>query len=209
MSTLVVDLDSRIRRSPRFKTHTLKEYWTGSKLRWWKPTDPAYVDQGRTIKKWLETKHFESALEIGPGFGRITKLFAKISSRVVLLEINRKASKLLRERFGDATVINADFLDFGFPNNTFDLAVAVDILVHIPDIEMFVNKVAACLKTNGQFITSITPLRWYEKNKVRRTIIHRGIDEGEFEHCVSRFFDMEAIHTSKNGQLITYLLRKK
>jgi len=207
--TLFVDLEERIMNSPRFNAFSLRAYWAKSSLRWWKPEGKEYREQERCVRAWLSQEHYKSVLEIGPGFGRITKIIKPRASRLVLSEINKKAIAHLGKKFKGAEIEDGTFSELDFPDKTFDLIAAIEILPHIPNIITFVEKVSWLLKPGGTFIASITPLAWYEKNRIRNPIIHRGIAEREFEElCRDCGFDEYSSCKSVNGHLTTYLFKK-
>ena len=51
---------------------------------------------------------------------------------------------------------------------------AVELLVHIPNIEDLIKKIHSSLMNNGTFITSITPDTWYTENWPRTPTIHKS-----------------------------------
>ena len=213
MGTLLVDLDARIRRSPLFKATTVAGYFRKSSLDWWKPEGKNYREQLSAVRQWLKFTHPASVIEFGPGFGRVTDLLSRHKpEKLVLVEVNRRACSVLRRKFPKAELIPATFKDF-FGSRTegdrYDLAVAIGVLVHVPNIVDLMGNIHSVLRHNGLFISSITPLSWYVAQGKSRTVIHRGIDRDEFEKMVRRFFRIEDYNVNKNGQHITYLLRKK
>ena len=179
--TLVVDLDKRISDSPRFQDNSVREYFKNSKLDWWKPTEPAYINQELLIVDWLKGKYFQNGLELGPGFGRITNLIAPYVENLTLVEINKRAVKKLSVQFPTARILNKAAEDFDQWNGGYGLIVAVEILVHIPDLSSLISSVSGSLDRGGTFITSITPDNFY---KGKHTIIHRGINKEEFEKAL-------------------------
>jgi len=210
MNTLVTDLDRRIRRSHRFHASSIGEYFRTSKLRWWNPSTQSYNEQETAIRSWLNALNPTSVLELGPGFGRITELLNMFTDAdLTLVEINEKACRLLRKRFGTRNILQIQFSDLEWQVGAHDLVVAVEVLVHIPNLRSFLGNVHAALADNGVLITSITPLEWYEQKGIKRNIIHRGIAEDEFLDYMSRGFDLVHSHRGEDGQHITYMFRKK
>lgn len=212
MATLSVDLDARVQKAPRFKATTVAEYFRKSSLGWWKPEGANYQEQFFAIKHWLKLIHPVSIIEFGPGFGRITDLLSKREpDKLILVEVNQRACSILRARFPAAKLVSAAFneLAWQLEKDKHYLAVAIEVLVHVPDIRSLIKNIYTSLKPGGLFLTSITPLDWYKAHWNRPTTIHRGIDQQEFERFVSKLFRIEKRHTTKHGQQITYLLRKK
>ena len=210
MKTLIVNLDQRIRTSPRYNSKSVAEYFANSKLEWWKPNNEYYNQQTRVIENWLKKLNPVSVLELGAGFGRISELLDKLPDiDLTLVDINKKALDVLQKRFSHREIVDKEVNNFLFAKNKYDLVVAVELLVHIPNIKDLVEKIHASLTNNGTLITSITPDTWYTANWPRTPTIHRGINEREFSDFVSLYFDIVKVNRSSNNQLITYLLRKK
>lgn len=65
----------------------------------------------------LEFNERQPSLEIGPGFGALTKNLINISNKVLAIEIDCYLAGLLKEKFKNAnnlTVLNQDILEFDF-----------------------------------------------------------------------------------------------
>jgi 16S rRNA (adenine1518-N6/adenine1519-N6)-dimethyltransferase len=57
----------------------------------------------------------DSIIEIGPGLGILTeKIAARARRSLTLVELDTRLAERLRERFADARVVNADFLEIDF-----------------------------------------------------------------------------------------------
>lgn len=85
----------------------------------------------------------ESILEIGAGWGRITKLLRhnKIASQYTAMDISYHRLKQITDKTIGRIV--SDFMDYASPSfDTYDLILAVEVLMHIPPniIEDFVEK---------------------------------------------------------------------
>lgn len=199
--TLVADLDQRIESSPRFNANSVREYFQNSKLDWWKPTEASYVQQEHLIAAWLKGKHFRDGLEIGPGFGRITRLIAPKVENLTLVEINKRAVKKLTTQFPTSRILNNAAEDFGEWQGKYGLIAAVEILVHIPNLPPLLDAVTGSLDRGGTFITSITPDDLY---KGKHTIIHRGINPEEFEDALG-LRGLSVIEKIRKDNTLTYL----
>ena len=203
-NTLNVDLDRRVSGSPRYKAHSVSEYFQESSLDWWKPTQDAYLDQSDQIRKWVHGNSFRNALEIGPGFGRITQIILPQTEKLTLIEVNEKAARQLGHKFSSARILRMPVENYEW-NEKFDLIVAVEVMVHIPKIPELLDRVSAGLDNGGRFITSITPDLFY---KGKRTIIHRGINIGEFEIAMNTR-GLEIVEKRQKDQLLSYELVKR
>ena len=212
MSTLVVDLDGRIAKSPRFKKGSIAEYFRKSDLRWWRAISQkgSYREQNKIITTWLSKCCAKKVLELGPGFGRITSLIrTSHPDELTLIEVNELALQFLNKKFPNAHLISADVSRHDLGAESYDLIVVVEVFVHIPDIETLLRKIHSALKDCGSAIVSITPLSWYKENTKGQATIHRGIERSEFEEFVEPLFAIQAIHQSTTGQHLSYLLQKR
>ena len=210
MKTLVADLNARISASTRYHANTVAEYFSTASLDWWNPTQACYNKQKQAISNWIKELNPHKVLELGAGFGRISELLDKLpKATITFVDINKKAISTLRGKFPHRTVIESDIKSFKLEKEKYDLIAAVEILVHIPDIKNLIKRIHGALQDEGTFITSITPVSWYEKNWPRKPTIHRGIDENEFEDYISKYFEIKERVESDNGQLVTYILSKK
>lgn len=203
--TLEVDLDQRVLNSPRFKAKSVQEYFQNSRLDWWKPKELPYLLQEEIIENWLKNKKFQRGLEIGPGFGRITKHLYPRVENLKLVEVNKKAIKSLEKQFSQAKIIRSAVENYSSWRNNYELIVAVEVLVHIPNVRRLVREVSESLEEGGIFIASITPDNKYGN---KRTIIHRGINQKEFEGVLAEY---KFVPKEKKvvGHLLTYCLIKK
>jgi len=203
--TLNVDLNSRVKNSPRYNADSVGEYFKSSQLDWWKPTNQEYIDQENIIDSWLKGKTFSRGLEIGPGFGRITNLIAPNTKQLVLVEINQRANRHLHHNYPLATIVDTNVDNFDLWKGKYDLIAAIEILVHIPNILALLDVVAESLEDNGMFITSITPKELYGNTY---TVIHRGIDPEEFEQSLVER-ELHVIIKTPIGHHITYCITKQ
>jgi len=215
VSTLIANLDERVRKSALFRAHSVAEYFRNSSLRWWRPElscfQNSYWEQENIIGRWLNKIRPLQPLELGPGFGRITHLLENYAcGRLTLVEINKAACKKLAKEFPGERIINDDLTACRWDiYGPFDLIVAVEVLVHVQNIPALLSRICNALYPQKSAILSITPTEWYERYEIRRTIIHRGIDKREFEELALKFFQRKALHQTSNGQLLTYWFIKK
>jgi|GEM_PF-6844993 len=217
-STLIVDLDARIAAAtrPDFRgSRTVAEHWRKNDFNWWRAAlmeNPSYDEQEQAIKGWLSHWEFNRILELGPGTGRITRILQPIcTNRLTLVEINKKFLQQLSQGFPEAQILNGDVTKLTWHHEgPYNLIVAVEILVHIPDVIQLMVKIHQALtRPAAQAIVSITPLTWYEANYKGTPTVHRGIDRGEFEQLLSALFRTRAVHESTSGQHVSYWLEKK
>lgn len=212
MSTLIANLDEQVAKSPKFKEETVAEHFRHSNLKWWQSicTRNSYQEQEGAISEWLSPLMIDKILELGPGFGRITRILKRsCTGSLRLVEINNSACKHLTVEFPDISLVSADVITYPWDSEKYDLIAAVEILVHIPDIVTLIRRIHAALVAGGSTIVSVTPLGWYKRHVRRQLVIDRGIDQQEFEAFVKTLFEIDKFHKSSNGQQLTYMLRRQ
>ncbi|MDE6429368.1 MAG: 16S rRNA (adenine(1518)-N(6)/adenine(1519)-N(6))-dimethyltransferase RsmA, partial [Malacoplasma sp.] len=64
----------------------------------------------------LNINDSDFVLEIGPGFGALTKLILKKSKNLTVIELDKRLVEFLKEEFPNLKIINQDILKFDFNN---------------------------------------------------------------------------------------------
>ena len=101
-------------------------------------------------------------LDLGAGHGALSKSLFEIGYNV-------QACDLFPEmfRFDEVECKKADITDtFPYPDNTFDLVIAIEVSEHILDHEMFFRETSRILKPEGKFYIS-TPNILSMKSRIR------------------------------------------
>lgn len=66
----------------------------------------------------------KKCLEIGPGTGQATDFALKTGCDYLAIELGERLTDYMKEKYKDYTnfhIVNADFEEYGFPQNYFDL----------------------------------------------------------------------------------------
>jgi SAM-dependent methyltransferase len=122
---------------------------------------PAYEAQEAALRDLLVNLRPESVLEVGPGFGRITQILTQLWPS----EGTKFAIADLSEAAIEQTSAACPQIDFAyevlpspgglasrrpFPRRTFDLVVAVEVLLHIPpsSVQQAVNHLAQAVSSS-------------------------------------------------------------
>lgn len=136
------------------------KYWTNdmsknyyNNFKW---TD-AFVYQEDTFRKYIRNSlhNIENVLELGAGFGRITKIIQEelkpISHFAVEIspdQINHSMHYLGSYLFNKIWWINSNVLELGFEPNQYDLVIASEFLLHVlpKDIPKLINSMVNASK---------------------------------------------------------------
>lgn len=82
----------------------------------------------------------------GPGF-----LEELVNDEIVAIDINPEYVAETKRKNPKCLAIVGDANELNFPDNTFDLIYAIDV-IHLLDAERFFNRVKSVLKTNGKIV---------------------------------------------------------
>lgn len=102
--------------------------------------------------------HDPDILEIGSGGGvEPTPTFAR-RGRLVGVDISRAQIERARATAPNAQFIQADILETGFDDETFDAVVALFVLTHIPtpDLPGLLHRISAWLRPGGAFLATFS-----------------------------------------------------
>lgn len=80
----------------------------------------------------------EDVLEIGPGYGATTDVFAQLLPRLTAVEIDSELANRLQSRFADShvEVVHGDATQLSFPDGRFSGAVCFSMLHHVPSAQL-------------------------------------------------------------------------
>lgn len=109
----------------------------------------------------LLASSYESILEVGYGSGVVLPALAANGKNIYGVDIEsdplRVAANL--EKIGvSAKLTRSDFCNFDYPNESFDLIVAISVLEHIDDLEGVVRKAFSLLRPGGHFLVGMPRL---------------------------------------------------
>lgn len=122
------------------------------------PTTPfyrIYDEKRRAVAAELDRSPRLRILDVGGGYGRITGPFADRHD-VTLVDISHEMLHEAKERFPALTVQQADARRLPFPDDSFDLVIAMDLLCHLPDLEAGVRELRRVVKPGGRIACDTT-----------------------------------------------------
>ena len=111
-------------------------------------------------RKYLE-KGGINTLEVGPGGGPWTLHILELGNRVTVLDVDEDSLKRLEyklKRFGcyepsRIRLVHSDIRDFD-PGECFDQIVLFEVLEHIKEDKLVMQKLAKCLRPGGRMLIS-------------------------------------------------------
>lgn len=95
-------------------------------------------------------------IDLGCGTGRliaqIKRRFPAKNAKITVVDISDEMLKITKRKFHDVDCINADATDLPFPDNSFDIAIAAFLIVHIRDLNKTFDEIYRILKPKGILI---------------------------------------------------------
>ena len=121
------------------------------------------------VRRLLAGRHFEHAVDIGGGYGRLSLILADYASRVTLVDPSRQQLRLAESFLAGhpsigMRVMNASAL--GFADGTADLVTLVRVLHHLPDPAAELAELARILRPGGYALIEVANLA-HAVNRVR------------------------------------------
>lgn len=130
--------------------HNYKDYWQGRE----------YEDESEriAIKRLLKGKHFNHAIDVGGGYGRLCLLLEDYADNVTLAEPSQQQLDIAKDFLKDHSEIErkltqADNLDF--ETGSADLITMIRVMHHIPDPRVELKEIHRVLNEHGLFIIEV------------------------------------------------------
>lgn len=166
--------------------HNYQDYWQGREYE--------HAAEQQAIDKLLKKRKFDNAIDVGGGYGRLSKYITKYAKHVTLAEPSQQQLDIAKVYLADSPDVDQKLLqasNLSFNDNSVDLVLVVRVLHHIPDPVPEFAEIARVLKPGGTFLLEfannahgLNQIRYALKRKrVPRTPVDiRSIDKrGENE----------------------------
>lgn len=127
--------------------YNYQDYWAGREYE--------HAAEEMAIKRLLRGKHFKQAVDVGGGYGRLSKLLTKFADRVTLVEPSQQQLDFARIYLQDCPDVEQKQLqaaDLKMKGDSIDLVLVVRVLHHLPDPLPEFKEIARVLKPGGTFI---------------------------------------------------------
>jgi ubiquinone/menaquinone biosynthesis C-methylase UbiE len=127
--------------------HNYQDYWTGREYE--------HAAEEMAINRLLRGKKFEQAVDVGGGYGRLSKFLTKYAKKVTLAEPSQQQLDIGRIYLKDTPQVERKLWqasDLKLKDGEADLVLVVRVLHHLPDPAPEFNEIARVLKSGGTFI---------------------------------------------------------
>lgn len=172
-------------------------------------------------KELLNLEHENLVLEIGPGIGRILKLFESLHCRTIGVELSDKMLEIAKENAPNTIFIEGNILEVNFEDESFD-AIFIGAVIHnFPkqDAKKLLKLISKWIKPNGKILLYTTIHEkseegFYKKEDYNGNIIRfrKKYTESEFkEMLASAGFEIcyKKYNTEldRNKKWLTYIVK--
>lgn len=127
--------------------YNYQDYWVGREYE--------HAAEEMAIKRLLKGRHFKQAVDIGGGYGRLSKLLSKFADNVILAEPSQQQLDIAEIYLKDTPQVERKLLqaaDLKMPDGSIDLVLVVRVLHHLPDPRPEFVEIARVLKPGGIFL---------------------------------------------------------
>lgn len=127
--------------------YNYQDYWAGREYE--------HAAEEMAINRLLKSQHFDKAVDVGGGYGRLSKFLTKYADKVTLAEPSQQQLDIGKIYLKDAPSVERKLLqaaDLKMPDGSVDLVLVVRVLHHLPDPSAEFNEIARVLKPGGTFI---------------------------------------------------------
>ena len=135
-----------------------------------------YAEQEAALEEFLRPLEFQSVLEVGCGFGRIASLIRRVNPKASYtgLDLSLTMIAAAHDRLGaDAELVDSALGDFKPKSRTWDLVIAVEVLMHVPPEGV----VKAVRKLDRLAVAHIVTLDWATPLPRKRTAEHNFLHD--------------------------------
>ncbi|HEX5395171.1 MAG TPA: class I SAM-dependent methyltransferase [Candidatus Saccharimonadales bacterium] len=127
--------------------YNYQNYWAGREYE--------HAAEEIAIKRLLKGQKFKLAVDVGGGYGRLSKLLTQFTDKVILAEPSKQQLDIAAIYLKDTPNVERKLLqaaDLKMKTGSADLVLVVRVLHHLPDPMVELKEIARVLKPGGTFI---------------------------------------------------------
>jgi SAM-dependent methyltransferase len=127
--------------------YNYQDYWTGR--------DYEHAAEEMAIKRLLKGQHFQHAVDVGGGYGRLSRYLTNFADKVTLAEPSQQQLDIAKIYLKHDPNVDQKLLqasDLKMKDGAADLVLVVRVLHHLPDPAPELDEIARVLKPDGIFI---------------------------------------------------------
>jgi SAM-dependent methyltransferase len=122
---------------------------------YWQGRDYEHAAEELAIKRLLRGRHFKHAVDVGGGYGRLSKFLTRYADKVTLAEPSQQQLDIAKVYLKDTPQVDQKLLqaaDLKFKDDAVDLVLVVRVLHHLPDPMPEFKEIARVLNPGGTFL---------------------------------------------------------
>jgi SAM-dependent methyltransferase len=122
---------------------------------YWQGRDYEHAAEEMAVSRLLRGKHFAHAIDVGGGYGRLSKYLTKFADKVTLAEPSQQQLDIGAVYLKDTPQVDRQLLqaaDLKMADGSVDLVLVVRVLHHLPDPTPEFSEIARVLKPGGTFL---------------------------------------------------------
>jgi ubiquinone/menaquinone biosynthesis C-methylase UbiE len=127
--------------------YNYQDYWQGREYE--------HAAEEMAIKRLLRGRKFKHAIDVGGGYGRLSKFLTKYADKVTLAEPSQQQLDIGAIYLKDTPQVDRKLLqasNLRMKDNSVDLVLVVRVLHHLPDPTPEFNEIARVLVPGGTFL---------------------------------------------------------
>lgn len=128
-------------------SHNYEDYWQGREYE--------HAAEELAISRLLRGKRFTQAVDVGGGYGRLSKFLVNFAEKVTLAEPSKQQLEIAKTYLKDTPKVEQKLLqaaDLQMADSSVDLVMVVRVLHHIPDPSPEFTEIARVLRPGGIFL---------------------------------------------------------
>ncbi|MDZ7744907.1 MAG: class I SAM-dependent methyltransferase [Candidatus Saccharibacteria bacterium] len=121
-------------------------------LKYWQGRDYEHASEELAIRRLLKGMHFNHAVDIGGGYGRLCVLLKEYADTVTLAEPSQTQLDIAKEYlkdYPDVNIVKMQADDLQFEPGSVDLFTMIRVMHHLPDPSVEFSQIAKALHDNG------------------------------------------------------------
>ncbi len=145
-------------------SHNYRDYWNNRSYE--------QAAEELMLRKLLKGRHFNNAVDVGGGYGRLSVVLKNYADNVTLAEPSQQQLDIAKDFLKDKPHVDTKLAQaekLPFDDDTFDLAMVVRVIHHLPNPVPAFEEIHRVLQKDGLFLIEFANYANF-KNRVKHTL---------------------------------------
>jgi len=141
-------------------------------LKYWNGRDYENAAEEIAINKFLKSKRFKHAVDVGGGYGRLCLLLEKYADNVTLAEPSKKQLDIAKDYLKGHKRIQMELMQadsLKFKDNSIDLITMVRVMHHLPEPSKEFNELHRILNKDGYLVLELANYSHF-RNRIKHLV---------------------------------------